>query len=427
MTDPALTEFERRLTVLLEAHAASARDPRPTARIAADAMRVPRTRRWWPWSGRLAPVLAAALVLPIVLLLAGVDRSHRGADEARAVVVRRAGDALDVVLIDASGSERRLRRLTAEGLGLGPDHPLEQGGSLTDEGWLQVHALTPGATRASPRQYLAVLVDLADPARPPVVVPGNGFTGGRWGPSGQYALYCGDPPDCGQAEVAEPNIGSARAARVLIPADGPGSERIVEGVQLHGGVPEIIWAADGSGFLAGGPGAWGVTPLDGGRVVPGFPRVISRWVGQPGLLGGDGPDAITQVTSPEGSAQVWYRDQLAPAEPLSAQFSADGSAMWLLLAEGSPDAPVALLAHLTGPGRIDAVTRVALPAGTSASWVRLSSDDGFAALTIDDGSDWPFVLAPTTPGGVAVDPSPVLGGLLIGLVPAANADGWPSG
>jgi hypothetical protein len=334
--------------------------------------------------------------------------------------MRYAGRTQDVVLADGSGHERTLRRLTPETVGLEPGYGLERGGDVSEQGWLALYA-------ARDQQPFSVLVDLADPARAPIIMVGNGYTGVRWGPFGEVALYCGTR-DCNPGRVARV-VGATGAVQVIDPEQGPASRIVVHGVQLHGGGPEIIWAADGSGFLHGEDVKAGVTPLDGGPVVPGFPKVLSRWVGTGRYLDPFGSGGMAQVQVVDGPTETWYRDELAPATPVDAQLAADGLTVWLLLDDSSGPSPRALLAHLTGVGQIDSVTAIPLPVGPATGF-ELTRDDTFVAIHL--GADRArFIIAPVSgdpTDGAGVGPArQAIEGDLMGLVPASLADTWPGG
>jgi hypothetical protein len=334
MTDHAtFTEFERRLAEELARYAAPAHDPRTIAAVAATAMLAGRPRSWSaPWSRRTVLGIAALLLLGLAIALAAAANVLRTAtpDAYRAVVTRPVDGGLEVVLADADGHERVLRHLTPEGLGLEPSYVLDGAGTVSQRGWLEIFAYVshPADSNGITRSGVSVLVDLADTAKASIIVPGNGFTGGRWGPDGQYALYCGYPPDCGQVPLGEPNIGSAHAARVLDPEKGASSEIIVTHVQLHGGGPEIVWAADGSGFLTRSP-SWGVNPLDSGPYVKGVPKVLSRWWA-PTPLGSDHPTEVSNIDEPGVTTEISYEGERIRAAPVAEQFSADGQAIWQL-------------------------------------------------------------------------------------------------
>jgi hypothetical protein len=145
----------------------------------------------------------------------------------------------------------------------------------------------------------------------------------------------------------------AGAVRVLDPDVGTASEIILPRVRTFGGGPEIIWTADGSGFLGQEGAEWGVTPLDGGPFRPGAPKLLSREFSptRPDL---DGPGGWQLPGGDSG---------LAPATPVAAQLTADAEAIWQLLDDSAGPSPRALLARLTGPGTVGSVRAFDLPAG----------------------------------------------------------------
>ena len=344
----------------------------------------------------------------------------------RAVVVRPDAGGLEVVIVDADGRERPLRRLTPADLGLDPGDTLNPYASVSQHGWLEVSTAVSRATDSHPYWKFGanILVDLADPARAPITVPGNGFQNGRWGPDGRWAHFCDEAPDCGPVHQRD-DSGISGPVRVLDPELGPGSEIIVPLVQTFGGNPEIVWAADGTGFVARDGTEWGVTPIDGGPFVPGVPTLQSRWL-NPSVPGFDDPTSLTQQGhGTEFTPDVWSGSKLSHATPVNVQLSADGEAIWQLLDDTDRPSPQALLARLTGPGSIASVRTFEIPSGPVTGFT-LSPDDAFVAIYLGSGSDQPpFVLEPVTPGDPAA-PGPLIHGSLAGLVPAAAADMWPS-
>ena len=414
------SDFERRLTDELARHAEVARDPRPTGLVAAEAMRLGRRRTGHVrLLDRRLLVLAAVLIVPVALAVAGATLVRPAPDDdVRAVVVRQAGDALDVVLARPDGEERLLRRLTGENLGLGPGYVFQDAGSLGPDGWLAVFA----DSKESPdsRASRTVFLDLSDPANPPVILPSNGFVGPRWGPDGQAALVCG--PDCDAKEdpTHVDELPTTHSVRIL-DLDA-GTESIVPAVQLHGGTPEPIWVADGSGFLAQfGIDDWGITPLDGGQAIRAMPQIRSRHL----RLVPDGAGGARLVDALE-VGEAWLRGLRGPVRPLAALNVAGGESIWLLLDEPDGDEHVAVLARISGLGSIADVHRFEVPAAVTAFGFAMSDDDAFATLGLATDAPWPFVIAPLADGGGrTIVAGPRVDGLLLGLVPAAEADTWP--
>ena len=198
-------------------------------------------------------MVAAVLLLPLAIALAVASTlpSPTPADAYRAVVVRPVGDGLDVSVTEPDAHERLLRHLTGDSLGLGPDFKLDAG-HFNASGWLEVYATSPLT-----QDYHAArtaFVDLADPARPPVVLPSNGFLGVRWGPDGRAALVCGPAPDCATVPDGEGNIAPA-PVRVLDLETG--SETIVDWSDAVRREPR----ADTGRRTA--PASWPVTPAGG--------------------------------------------------------------------------------------------------------------------------------------------------------------------
>ncbi|MCY7417809.1 MAG: hypothetical protein LH650_04805 [Chloroflexi bacterium] len=358
-----------------------------------------------------AIVLAAASALGTpALAQSSVALRSAPTDTYRAVVVRPTADGLDVVVVDTNGAERPVRHLTPESLGLEPGSVLERGGSVSDRGWQVVYAVKPpGSTRT--RYGVTVLLDLADPSRSPMIIPNDGFSGVRWVPDGQFAMHMLGPQSPGTVLVIDPE-------------QGPSSAVLVPNVAMYGGGPEIVWAADGSGFLTGDRAPLGVTPIDGGPFIPGAPKDLSRVYGN-GRVAGSGQAGVGTMNALDGPTTQWYHDELAPATPVHSQFAADGEAVWLLLDETVGPTPRAVLAKLTGAGQIASVQTIAFPEGPVAG-LRLSSDDTYAAIYL--GSEYTrFVLVPVAADEPPATAGPAIDGFLVGLVPAAAADAWPVG
>jgi hypothetical protein len=417
-------------------------DASEIARQAAATARVGRSVRARPWSeigaGRAILALAALLLLAVGVAFAAASFLRTSSDDAcRAVVVRQVDGGVDVVLAGADGSERPLRHVTPGNLGIDPQYQLGLyglGRAVNQQGWLELWAVGSGDDRAGPaRAGLYVLVDLSDPAKAPIILPANGFTSGRWGPAGQYALFCAR--DGHEAPIEEPQTRTLGTddrgdrsvmidlGRVLVLGlDGDAnSEVTVPMVQTFGGGPEIVWTADGSGFLAQQGTTWGITPLDGGPFRPGVPKVLSRSMdpSRPDL-----EDLLDNVVP--GRAQPWTQGLIA-----AAQLAADGEAVWWLLDERVGPGPRALLAKLhvegpvegkvTAPEMVELVRRFDLPAAPTG--FTPSPDDTLMAVHLE-GPLPRFVLVSPEPETATV--SEVIDGALAGFVPAAIADALPT-
>ena len=296
------------------------------------------------------------------------------------------------------------------------------------------------------RWGLTILVDLADPARAPIIVPGNGFMSGRWGPDGRWAHFCG--ADCDQAAVvytqATDDPGFPRTSTTMdrgqvrvLDLDNGVSSVVVPLVQTFGGGPDFFWAADGSGFLAQRATGWGSRPVDGGPFVPGLPKLLDRgqYATVPGLddqyATVFGLDVLTEYTD-----EYWHVTEPDTATSVAVQRSADWAAVWEALVDTHDTSPRAVLARRAGPGAVDSIHTFAVPddlgwavrdldGGFVAPWFTLAQDDTFVALHGANVDREAFVLAPLTPGDQVGATGPVIEGWLAGLVPAAVADTWP--
>jgi hypothetical protein len=437
---PDQSTFEARLARLLEADARTGLrvvDHRAIARslIAGPSRRrLTRSLDGGVWRvldlrpRRAILALAATTLIVLGALLAGAALILRSpATEAwRAVMSRLDGRALTILLVNADGRQHTLRRLAPEGLGIDPGYMLDPFVSVSPRGWVEVstgssptdpcdvHECPDDGGAAMPSYGLEILVDLADPARAPIALPANGFMRGRWGPDGRYALYCGS--DCG----ADPGV--ARGVRVLDPDVGTDSGVIVPNVQTFGPNPEIIWAADGSGFLERLGSEWAVKLIAGGqpgRVVSGVLRIQSRWF-QPAAAGEADPIADPTYDT-RFTGRPWYAGELSPATSVAAQVSADGTAVWQLLQDDDPER--AMLAQLIGPGDVGSVRTFELPSGP-AVWFSLSADDSLVAIAVDDSEHPRWTLGALGDAGQIVTTGPAIEGGLAGFVQAGLADAW---
>jgi hypothetical protein len=413
VNDPRSSD-EARVLARVWDWASQATGPIDAADIARRASTAPHVRGWRALGSSRAFVLAALVLLALALALgvaAAILLRTTQPDAYRAVVLRQDGAAVTVLLVDADGHERILRRLTPERLGIEPGSTLDAYGTVGEQGWLEIGTSSRDALGSPPSRYgFSILVDLADPAAAPIIVPSNGFMSGRWGPRGLWAHY------------DEGNI-SGGSVHVFDPDRGADSAITVSGVQTFGGNPSIVWAADGSGFLARSGDGWGVKPLDGGPFVPGIPDISERWLG-PIPLGAAVP---TDLGSPGISrgADEHYEGQLQLTVPVATQFSSDGLAIWQLFDDPDGTSDRALMVRLTGPDEVGSVHGFEVPSGPVIGF-RLSPDDGFAAIDVGGFDADRFVLVPTGPGAAVVATGPVVEGRVAGLVPAAAADLWPS-
>ena len=224
-----------------------------------------------------------------------------------------------------------------------------------------------------------------------------------------------------------------------------GTKRILPGLHLPGGGPDIIWAADGSGLLVVGPNDtaerrdYAVVQVDGSPAIAGVPalapRMQERWVA-PGGLTMDFcttgcltlPDGTASISGPEGVTEYTAGD-LAPARLVYASFSADGRSIWLLLDRVEGSRHVAVVARADSPSAIKVVGTADLGEDVANMWFRgLAPDDSTIAI-----GHWTGTLggethvAPVTVMRLSDTTSSVHSGNLIGFVPAPVTDAWPGG
>jgi hypothetical protein len=257
--------FEVRLAGVLRADAERAVVPIDAAAIA-DAAVHGQTRRIRrrPW---LLPAVAALLVAGS--LIGGALLVGSGPDRQTSVVPPGPVDPapLAIVLRRTSGPEGDVAVV-----GLTPSGPERLLRTLdSDEGLDRLTYSTFG--HVSPRGDLAVsvaagqdvrpggyaLLSLADPDLAPVVMDAGQIIGGRWSPTGRFGAMAPGAGVDWQIDVVDPGAETRRI--------GP--------LDLPGGGPEIVWAADGSGLLVRveATGGHGIAPVDGGPVQSTIPHL----------------------------------------------------------------------------------------------------------------------------------------------------------
>jgi hypothetical protein len=243
-------------------------------------------------------------------------------------------------------------------------------GKVSSTGWLALTASGAGGGW--------VFVDLLSPDRPLRLVNGIGITdGGRWGPTDLFALSLNG----GRPAVIDPATGEVRE---------------VPNAKFPGGSPDIIWSADGDGFLAseGGsfagmsevdgstdniqPRIWRLTPLDGSADRPDVPELdpfgTTRYVAAGGswltvgacqsvldlcvpngqLMDGTYQNRVV-VADAAGNSTTWYDNDVEGARLMQSSFAADGRSIWLLLQRTGASGPELVLARATAPRKVEIV------------------------------------------------------------------------
>jgi hypothetical protein len=298
-----------------------------------------------------------------------------------------AGDAYVVTILETPegtpADDLRIERVTATGA----RHPIA---TLTDvtgqlpEG-TQIETFEPSAV--SPLGWLALplghgdesqllIVDLRDPGRAPVVVPGGPAA---WGPDGRLAIL---------DELGAIFLDPVRGSRVV--ATVPDEVSVA-----------TTWAADGSGLLAARPGtgdasiAGTFTPdarfVDGAR--PAYSTTgVDLPFGADGTFVGDGisegPDRseslILEPAEGGGLPIVWLKVSQPGSDAIILDHAWDskGTGLWVLLARPGS----ASLAHLAGPGKQEERARFDVTEGAAIVGVDAGGDAVVVSIDATDAA-----------------------------------------
>ncbi len=335
---------------------------------------------------------------------------------------------IDVVALRPDRQERVIKHL---GPSTGPaDQSFRPVGSVSQNGWVAVDAPTAAGTDAW------ALMDLAHPGRDPVIVPDTRIVDGAWSPNGLFASIMADRHELGYPTGSQ----TLRCCFAQVTDPRTGVTTPLGDVDLPGGGPEFMWAADGSGILTGND-PFAIQPADGGPSIPGVPKLApqrGRWVAAGGAYLGCDPscpgDAQTRiwVRDSKGSLVYWYSGELAPARVFDASFSADGRSIWLLLDRMDGADHVAVLARLDAPGQARVVGTANLGAGVTYLWFdAFAADDSSVAVGHRLGSpgtlttDGVTIDGPTTIVDTETGTTIAHGDRFVGFVPASEADAWP--
>lgn len=405
-----MDQFDARLSRVLQADAERAVIPIDPVAIAVRAMatgRQQRRRRSW-----LIPVLAVVLLGASLLggaLLAGrvpvvpqPSPVQATPDPSTlAIVLRRVSGVdgtVDVIGVAVDGTQRVLRTLDPDDLRI--DGTLSTFGAVSPQGDLAV-AFAAARPQAGDRY---VLVSLAEPDRVPVVVAHSGAISGSWSSTGWFAAISPEGGPGWSVDVTDP---AGRTSRM-----GP--------LDLPGGGPELVWAADGSGLLVRvqGVGRHGIAPVDGGPVTTTIPHLAfrgPRFVAAGGrvlLACLDCPNGpAIRVVPPGGDAAApdWLPSP-APIEgtPVDASFASDDTSLWILFRQ-----PAALvLARVPEPGRVEMIATIPInPATEFASLEALAADDSLISIghSLADGRDSRRTIVRPATGLMTSISDPILG------------------
>jgi hypothetical protein len=357
----------------------------------------------------LLALLLLAMVGALLLLAIGRQPAPLVGPGYAAIVLRPNADApdadIDVIAVQPDGQERVVRRLSAALLP--DDRVLETFGSVSQDGWVAV------GTHVGPDDSPAwALVDLIDPARTPRLVPYQPVIGGAWGPNGLFA-------------TTEPGV--TDGFRITVVEAGTGVTTSLGPLNLPGGGPDIIWAADGSGVVVrvdegSDQNTFAIARVDGGSSEPGVPRLAPRLMNRYIAPGGTAlqlPIRTVQTRDAQGNAIDWYADELAPASLLDASFSADGRSIWMLFDRLDGPSHVAVIARASAPRDVQVVRTVELGSGVSTMWFSgLAPDDSSIAIgygTREPGGE--TAIGPTRVVRMSGRTPVALVGNLIGFVP----------
>ena len=293
-----------------------------------------------------------------------------------AIFLRSSVDApdagVDIIAVRPDGKERLVRHLDSADL---PDNKTyETYGSVSQDGWVAV-----GTHLGVQRRYSWALMDLNDTAKAPRLVPYQPVIGGAWGPAGLFA-------------TTEP--ASVMSFRMNVVDAGTGLKKSLGPLDLPGGGPDIIWAADGSGLVirlnVSGRDAYAIARRNGGPKLPGVPRLApglgSRWLAQGGtflVVCPSHPQCLTtgelvETHDAENDVVEWSTGDLASATLVDASFSADGQSVWMLFDRVNGSAHVAVIARADEPGSVRTIATVDLGTDVAHLW--------FAGLAPDDSS-----------------------------------------
>jgi hypothetical protein len=387
--------------------------------------------------------LAAALLLPIALLVGGSLRTPEGpritgpnpavtalpppateapapsapvADRYQALVVRYEADAAVIVAVRGDRQERVIASIPVLERRFGDLVP-------SADGWL---ARVNGAE--------SEFIDLRDPGRAPRPFSiGETTTGYSWNPDGRFAAW----DENGLVTLIDPETGAATQ------------------LSVRGPLYDVLgWTADGSALLAYGEAgdaiyaggervrnaAWRVIRLDGGpdeTTVPDLDLglVRSARYGQRGArlqlcergrgqsASGepehyDCPDELMGGVVgdiPGGTVTTWYGGELAPDHVDDASFGGDGTAMWLLLDRRVGGRQFAL-ARIDAPGtaRVVAASGLHTAGYDHFSIVGVAPDDSLLAINASDL----VLVEPITGRSTAID------GRFLAFISSATADTW---
>jgi hypothetical protein len=431
MPDPF--DFEARFEARLVMYAARATRPFDAAAVAASAAAGGRGRSWGlpllRRSGRrgFETVVPALLLIGLLIALFGALLLTGGRPTPSPVrdpwtfhpiflraATEEGAATVDVIAVGPNGQERVIRRLEASSLT--PGRSLSTYGSVSPEGWLAVSTHS-GRGRGG---YAWALIDLADPAREPRIVPYQPVIGGAWGPGGLFAT----------------NVASSGWSIMVVDAD-TGETTTLAALDLPGGGPDLIWAADGSGLVVRQGGGHAIAPIDGRAPVSGVPelapRLQRRWLAPGGST--VGPCGDGGSSCPPGAEGVrtadarlrrtdWYTGELGGAKAFDSSFAANGQSVWLLLDQSDGVEHTAVIARADEPLRPVRVGSVDLGAGVTHMWIHgLAPDDTIMAINAFYGDIVGSVTLIDTAAGTSSRHS----GSLVGFVPATVADAWPGG
>jgi hypothetical protein len=371
------------------------------AAIAASVSVAPRRSSWASVRLLLVAALVAAALVTAALVGSGwhlpnlLTLGPTPAHSAWAGVYLRVDPTdtslIDVVVARPDGHERLLRRLDATISA--SEFPLTTYGAVSEHGWLAVSTTSSGQLPIA----TYAIYDLADPARDPQFVPYPPVIGGRWSSNDLFAASSAkglSPTSWMSIDVFNPRTGTTI---------GLGK------IQLFGGGPSIVWAADGSGILDGRL----LQPVGGGPNVALDPalRFTDRRLGIGARVIEDFAD--------------WYTSIDPNLQPFNSAFANDGRSLLVTLEQISGERHRAIVGRVDAPNHLIELVSVDLVSGGHGPYLAsVDPDDTAFAIQYSTGDTNADFQAPILFVDGTSTAAPI--GAFAGYVHASLAEAWPA-